>query len=218
MCRFIIRQPEIPDSLGYDLIGALASCHGASATPAFADRNHHKVFDRWAKQSKFGDVRSLLLLGHMYCATRTFKHALYFYTKASQVHSDPLITFCVAIAALHLVMNRKTENCHWQALETFAMLDQYRREREGENSIIPQVWRRQETLYNLARACQMLGLNFLAEKLYRSTLEVSNQFGAGSDASLFDLKHESAYNLANIYWASGANDLAATVIEQYNTI
>lgn len=66
--------------------------------------------------------------------------------------------------------------------------------------------------YNLGRATHQLSLLHLAVPYYRSVLD-----GAGAGGGGAELAREAAHNLALIYSASGAHELAREVLRRHPT-
>jgi general transcription factor 3C polypeptide 3 (transcription factor C subunit 4) len=98
-----------------------------------------------------------------------------------------------------------------------AGLQEYRRQRGNE----------QEAAYNMGRAAQQLGIMHLALDFYQKVLDTPPPDTAtgllgkgkrGRPAASLDLTREAAHNMALIYRASGADELAKEVLRKYFTV
>jgi tetratricopeptide (TPR) repeat protein len=85
-----------------------------------------------------------------------------------------------------------------------------------------------EASYNAARALHALNLTHLAAPLYEQALQEADEDAAaaagesggtaGTAAACGDVAREAAHNLALIYAASGADNLARALLRRYNTV
>ncbi len=111
---------------------------------------------------------------------------------------DPLMNLTLGIVCLTQSTQRTTPNRHLQVLQAFTFLFKYYYVSNESN----------EANYNLGRAFQHINLGYLAVPYYEKVLSNENS----------TRKYEAAYNLSQIYMASGSNLLAEMILHKYCTI
>ncbi|XP_030636502.1 general transcription factor 3C polypeptide 3 [Chanos chanos] len=150
-----------------------------------------------------------LLNGHASLVSGSFKHALGQYIQAFRTHpNDPLHSLCVGLTFFHMASQKFVVKRHPLVLQGFSFLWRYV-ELRGEC---------QESMYNLGRALQQLGLSHLAIHYYKKALDFSPPSLEGIDGDQVDLRREIAYNLALIYQSSGNKEMARSLIYTYCTV
>ncbi|KAI0225422.1 transcription factor TFIIIC subunit tfc4 [Massospora cicadina] len=145
---------------------------GRSKNPAFGSntnyRYFHRMFTRVEQKGASYNFQAacLYLLGHMACSNRNFANSLTFFFKAyTHFPEDPAICLSIAIALLHVALQRITTNRHLQILQSFTYLLHYAKLR-GFN---------QEVRYNFGRAFHRLALFNLAVPHYEAALAFSDR-------------------------------------------
>ncbi|KAI9599573.1 hypothetical protein BDF19DRAFT_419126 [Syncephalis fuscata] len=146
-----------------------------------------------------------MLNASMSMVGKSYRLAIAYFTRAYRLSPfDPIVSLQLGISHLHRAMQRKTENRHAHILRGFAFFANYAQLR-GHT---------QETAYNLGRAFQHIGLNFLAipqyERAIRLSLSITNPIN--------DLQRDAAYNLSLIYMSTGSPGLAQHLLYRYCTI
>eukprot|EP00884_Botryococcus_braunii_P012674 jgi/Botrbrau1/21407/Bobra.0216s0026.1 len=130
---------------------------------------------------------------------------------------QPLVLLCLALAFLGCAMGRRAVDRPATLLYAFSFLEEYSQQRKNS----------QEAEYNMGRAAQQLGLMHLALEFYKRVLNSSpppleqGMVGIGkgqAPARDLDLRREAAHNMALIYRASGADQLAREILRQHLTV
>ncbi|CAN8292814.1 unnamed protein product [Cochlearia groenlandica] len=167
-------------------------------------------------------VPPILIAGHHFTVTSRHQDAAREYLEAYKVMPDsPLINLCVGTALINLALGFRLKNRHECLVQGFAFL--YNNIRVCSNS--------QESLYNVARAYQHVGLVTLAVSYYEKVLAVyekeypmpklpneeDSNVGEERKPVNCDLRKEAAHNLHLIYKHSGAFDLARQVLKDHCT-
>lgn len=115
---------------------------------------------------------------------------------------DPVVNMCIAVGYLLHSTTRAVGDRNSCILKAFAFFSRYAT-RRGHPA---------EAAYNMGRAFHHLELHHLAEEWYeRSLVLAMAEEREGSQPAGSDLRFECAHNLALIYEASGARQLAIRV-------
>ncbi|KPP62700.1 general transcription factor 3C polypeptide 3-like, partial [Scleropages formosus] len=137
-----------------------------------------------------------VLNGHNAFVSGSFKHALGQYVQAFRAHpSEPLYCLCVGLTFFHMASQKFVVKRH-------PLLIQLR----GHC---------QESLYNMGRAMQQLGLAHLAIHYYQKALVSPVPASEGMDDDQVDLRREIAYNLSLIYQSSGNKEMVQHLLRSY---
>ncbi|KAJ7961663.1 General transcription factor 3C polypeptide 3 [Quillaja saponaria] len=183
------------------------------------DTRHYKFV---RMQGKLIDcVPPILISGHQFTMLSHHQDAARKYLEAYKLlPENPLINLCVGTALINLALGFRLQNKHQCIVQGLAFL--YNNLRICENS--------QESLYNLARAFQHVGLVTLAASYYEKVLAThENDYPIpklpnenldvveNRKSGYCDLRREAAYNLHLIYKKSGAIDLARQVLKDHCT-
>jgi general transcription factor 3C polypeptide 3 (transcription factor C subunit 4) len=209
---------------GYRIYGA-AFASGVSATELYHSSQNQKFFLRQVKaidsvvenrqitgaarvtsSSKVDALNPnlLLLYAHIMLTGKSYVPCAHYLARAAPLmDSDPLVLLTHGVLHIHRALQRQTNNRHLQIVQGLSYLFDYRdmRKKNGSNED-------QETLYNLGRAFQMLGLSSFAATYYHKVLEIKDVPG------IFDLRRDAAYNLQLIYTLSGNPALARSIIDE----
>ncbi|KAJ1389654.1 Tetratricopeptide-like helical domain superfamily [Sesbania bispinosa] len=185
------------------------------------DTRHYK-FVR-VMQGKFVDcVPPILISGHQFTIFSHHQDAARKYLEAYKLlPENPLVNLCVGTALINLALGFRLQNKHQCVVQGLAFL--YNNLRICENS--------QESLYNIARAYQHVGLVTLAALYYEKVLAIRERdypipklpnenpdVMENHKPGYCDLRREAAYNLHLIYKKSGALDLARQVLKDHCTL
>uniref|UniRef100_A0A8C9SHK1 General transcription factor IIIC, polypeptide 3 n=1 Tax=Scleropages formosus TaxID=113540 RepID=A0A8C9SHK1_SCLFO len=150
-----------------------------------------------------------VLNGHNAFVSGSFKHALGQYVQAFRAHpSEPLYCLCVGLTFFHMASQKFVVKRHPLLIQGFSFLWRYL-ELRGHC---------QESLYNMGRAMQQLGLAHLAIHYYQKALVSPVFVGAempGMDDDQVDLRREIAYNLSLIYQSSGNKEMVQHLLRSY---
>lgn len=129
---------------------------------------------------------------------------------------NPLICLCVAVQMLYVALSRRVGNRNEMIIQAFAFLDDYRRSRTRNSHGLNVKWCEMEADYNVGRIMHQLGLVHMAADMYRRVLDWKCELGA--DVPMWaDLRRDAAYNLVQIYRASGSIRLANVILEEHLT-
>ncbi|OVA19138.1 Tetratricopeptide repeat-containing domain [Macleaya cordata] len=216
---------------GYDCARSIVQQHPHS----FAAWNcYYKVISRLesrlSKHDKFlrnmrfthtEYVPPMIIYGHQLTMISQHQAAAREYLEAYKLQPDnSLINLCVGTALINLALGFRLQNKHQCVAQGFAFL--FNNFRLCENS--------QEALYNIARACQHVGLVTLAVSYYEKVLAMhekdypipklpneNSSIPETMKSGHCDLRREAAYNLHLIYKKSGALDLARQVLKDHCT-
>lgn len=174
--------------------------------------SHHQRHHRFCLRLllKHPDNHALCVLcGHNAMVSGSFKHALGQYVQAFQAHPDnPLHSLCVGLTFLHISSQKYVAKRHALVVQAFSFLWRYL-ELRGEC---------QESLYNLGRALNQMGLTHLAVHYYQKALTLLPPQLEGIAVDQVDLRREIAFNLALIYQSSGNMELARQLINTHCTV
>lgn len=184
----------------------------------FESTQHLKVIRRMREENE-DSVPPILLHGHQFTLHSHHQDAARTYLEAYKLQPDnALINLCVGTALINLALGFRLHNRHQCVAQGFAFLGNYLR--ICRNS--------QEALYNMARACQHVGLVTLAVAYYEKVLVIEEKDYPIPKLSIedptipeelksgyCDLRREAAHNLHLIYKKSGALDLARQVLRDY---
>ena len=141
-----------------------------------------------------------MFCGHLCVYSQNFRFASQEFMRAHRLRpDDPWPLLCLGASLLSLAMSRTTRDRQLTVLKAFAVLAEYRRKRLDENGENVA-----ETHFNLGRAFHQLSLWKLADREYRTALELSD------DAS--ELRILVAYNLSLIRQRSGLITEAADLV------
>ncbi|XVE89357.1 hypothetical protein DITRI_Ditri19aG0195700 [Diplodiscus trichospermus] len=168
-------------------------------------------------------VPSIVISGHQFTMGSHHQDAAREYLEAYKLlPENPLINLCVGTALINLTLGFRLQNKHQCLAQGLAFL--YNNLRLCESS--------QEALYNIARACQHVGLVSLAVSYYEKVLAMVEKDHSipklpnenwdvseknEKDYGYCDLGREAAFNLHLIYKKSGAMDLARQVLRDHCT-
>lgn len=125
---------------------------------------------------------------------------------------NPMINLSLALGYIHHAIKRQAENRHHLIMQGFAFLFAYYDIR-GASELAPE---RQEANFNIARVYHSLGLTHLGVQYYLECLEIGRHMEhIGADHVIEHFYREAAYALQGIWIASGDNDKARDVTEQW---
>jgi len=146
------------------------------------------------------DYRALCLLNaNDSLITGTYHHSIMEYLNLYQASpDDPYLNFMLGISFAHLASKKDITRRHDTCIQAFAFLSRYE-ELRGRCA---------EVYYNLGRAMQQLGIVFVAMHYYEKVLALDPIAG-------FDLRPEAAYNLSQIYRASGNEKVAREYLRKF---
>lgn len=159
-----------------------------------------------------------LLNGHMSLISSSYQYAVTHYLKAYLQESNVSITLlCTAVAYVNRSMSRSNPNRHGSIMKAFAYFFQYFVEQKYISR-----YGAHEAHYNLARAFHHVSLYQYAVPLYQDVLKdpyppSMRLYGEEKEQYVATLQREAAYNLALIYRASGAHQLARQLLMDYLT-
>ncbi|XP_010930397.1 uncharacterized protein [Elaeis guineensis] len=183
--------------------------------------SRHFKFLHYMLVSRRDCVPALLINGHQFTMISQHQTAAREYLEAYKLQPEnPLVNLCVGTALINLALGFRLKNKHKCVTQGLAFLYNYLR--ICNNS--------QEALYNIARACQHVGLVTLAASYYEKVLTIqqkdcpipklpyeSSSSPQNHKPGYCNLQREAAYNLHLIYKKSGAIDLARQVLKDYCT-
>lgn len=127
------------------------------------------------------DTGLLMLYGHMLLVGKSYRSALNYYTRAYAVDPEsPMVALSIALSYLHTSMQRQSENRHFQALQAFCFLEEYKRLRRKRAEARGGGEARRKELdmeveYNWGRALQHYGLAHLAVRRYERVLMLGDE-------------------------------------------
>uniref|UniRef100_A0A674ARI7 General transcription factor IIIC, polypeptide 3 n=1 Tax=Salmo trutta TaxID=8032 RepID=A0A674ARI7_SALTR len=172
------------------------------------DVRHHRFCLRLMMKNP--DNHALCVLsGHNALVSGSFKHALGQYVQAFRSKPDePLYSLCVGLTFFHMASQKFVVKRHPLILQGFSFLWRYV-ELRGHC---------QESMYNLGRALQQMGLAHLAIHYYHKALSFPPLTLEGIEADQVDLRREIAFNLSIIYQASGNTEMVRHLINTYCTV
>uniref|UniRef100_H2ZEG2 General transcription factor IIIC, polypeptide 3 n=1 Tax=Ciona savignyi TaxID=51511 RepID=H2ZEG2_CIOSA len=154
----------------------------------------------------------VVLNGHNWLASGTYKHALGEYERAHKMDPEnPLYLLLIGVVFFHISCQKYTDHKHSLVVQGLAFFEKYRTARRLD----------QESYYNLGRALHQIGLETFALHYYLRALDsqpvVVSCPGSESKSSNphFDLTCEIGFNLSLIYRKSGNIDLANQTIHKY---
>ncbi|XP_046887097.1 general transcription factor 3C polypeptide 3 isoform X2 [Hypomesus transpacificus] len=172
------------------------------------DLRHHRFCLRLMLKNPDNHALSVLC-GHNALVSGSFKHALGQYVQAFRVRpEDPLYSLCVGLTFFHMAAQRFTAKRHPLVLQGFSFLWRY----------VEQRGHCQESMYNLGRALQQMGLAHLALHYYHLALSLPPPHLEGIEDDQVDLRREIAFNLSLIYQASGNVEMARYLIHTHCTV
>ncbi|XP_052201303.1 uncharacterized protein LOC127807472 [Diospyros lotus] len=190
-----------------------------------------RLENRYSKHNKFlhgirvkhkDSIPPIVISGHQLTMISQHQAAAREYLEAYKLMPDsPLINLCVGSALINLALGFRLHNKHQCLLQGLAFL--YNNLQFCESS--------QEALFNIARACQHVGLITLATAYYEKVLAIrvkdypipklpneNPDVKENLEPGYCDLRREAAFNLHLIYKKSGAFDLARQVLKDYCTL
>uniref|UniRef100_A0A6Q2Y4V8 General transcription factor IIIC, polypeptide 3 n=1 Tax=Esox lucius TaxID=8010 RepID=A0A6Q2Y4V8_ESOLU len=172
------------------------------------DVRHHRFCLRLLLKNP--DNHALCVLsGHNALVSGSFKHALGQYVQAFRVQPDePLYSLCVGLTFFHMAAQKFVVKRHPLLLQGFSFLWRY----------VEQRGHCQESMYNLGRALQQLGLAHLAIHYYQKALSFPPPMLEGIETDQVDLRREIAFNLSIIYQANENTDMVRHLINTYCTV
>ncbi|XP_038839402.1 general transcription factor 3C polypeptide 3-like [Salvelinus namaycush] len=172
------------------------------------DVRHHRFCLRLMMKNP--DNHALCVLsGHNALVSGSFKHALGQYVQAFRAKPDePLYSLCVGLTFFHMASQKFVVKRHPLILQGFSFLWRY----------VEQRGHCQESMYNLGRALQQMGLAHLAIHYYHKALSFPPLTLEGIEADQVDLRREIAFNLSIIYQASGNTEMVRHLINTYCTV
>ena len=123
-----------------------------------------------------------------------------------------MINLSLALGYIHHAIKRQAENRHHLIMQGFAFLFAYYDIRSASESA-PE---RQEASFNIARVYHMLGLTHLGVQYYLECLEIGRHVGhIDADHAIENFSREAAYALQGIWAASGNDDKARDITEEW---
>uniref|UniRef100_A0A8C7HHC7 General transcription factor IIIC, polypeptide 3 n=1 Tax=Oncorhynchus kisutch TaxID=8019 RepID=A0A8C7HHC7_ONCKI len=172
------------------------------------DVRHHRFCLRLMMKNP--DNHALCVLsGHNALVSGSFKHALGQYVQAFRSNPDePLYSLCVGLTFFHMASQKFVVKRHPLILQGFSFLWRY----------VEQRGPCQESMYNLGRALQQMGLAHLAIHYYHKALSFPPLTLEGIADDQVDLRREIAFNLSIIYQASGNTEMVRHLINTYCTV
>ncbi|XP_042173837.1 general transcription factor 3C polypeptide 3 isoform X1 [Oncorhynchus tshawytscha] len=172
------------------------------------DVRHHRFCLRLMMKNP--DNHALCVLsGHNALVSGSFKHALGQYVQAFRSKPDePLYSLCVGLTFFHMASQKFVVKRHPLILQGFSFLWRY----------VEQRGPCQESMYNLGRALQQMGLAHLAIHYYHKALSFPPLTLEGIADDQVDLRREIAFNLSIIYQASGNTEMVRHLINTYCTV
>ncbi|XP_045065563.1 general transcription factor 3C polypeptide 3 [Coregonus clupeaformis] len=172
------------------------------------DVRHHRFCLRLMMKNP--DNHALCVLsGHNALVSGSFKHALGQYIQAFRAKPDePLYSLCVGLTFFHMASQKFVVKRHPLILQGFSFLWRY----------VEQRGHCQESMYNLGRALQQMGLVHLSIHYYHKALSFPPPTLEGIEADQVDLRREIAFNLSIIYQASGNTEMVRHLINTYCTV
>ncbi|XP_064826286.1 general transcription factor 3C polypeptide 3-like [Oncorhynchus masou masou] len=172
------------------------------------DVRHHRFCLRLMMKNP--DNHALCVLsGHNALVSGSFKHALGQYVQAFRSKpDDPLYSLCVGLTFFHMASQKFVVKRHPLILQGFSFLWRY----------VEQRGPCQESMYNLGRALQQMGLAHLAIHYYHKALSFPPLTLEGIADDQVDLRREIAFNLSIIYQASGNTEMVRHLINTYCTV
>lgn len=172
------------------------------------DVRHHRFCLRLMMKNP--DNHALCVLsGHNALVSGSFKHALGQYVQAFRSKPDePLYSLCVGLTFFHMASQKFVVKRHPLILQGFSFLWRY----------VEQRGPCQESMYNLGRALQQMGLAHLAIHYYHKALGFPPLTLEGIADDQVDLRREIAFNLSIIYQASGNTEMVRHLINTYCTV
>jgi general transcription factor 3C polypeptide 3 (transcription factor C subunit 4) len=117
--------------------------------------------------------------------------------------NDAAVLLCIGTAYLGHATSRQVGDRHAAVLKAFAFFQRYAERAPN----------RQEAAYNVARAAHQLALPHLAKAWYERALLLGGGYSGEAGVTF-----EAGHNLACIYEASGALELALRVRAAYCTV
>lgn len=119
------------------------------------------------------DIALLVLYGHILYSGNSFLPALNYLFRAYALDDqNPCVLLSIALCYIHQSLKRQSENRHYQIMQGLSFMEEYRRVREREGSLLQE---RQEMEFNYARVWHTLGLNHLAVEGYRRVLAIGEE-------------------------------------------
>jgi len=180
---------------------ALISTHKFINRVMALEKGKHHVKKIFPLQSMFA---------HGNIATSKFRWALTYYIELLEEEPENAqLHLVVGVCYCHILTQKTCGNKHTYVAQAFALLSKYCQLRNNK----------QESMYNIGRAFQQIGLNHFAVHMYEDALKLPppRVHGAVCEES-FDLKHEIVFNLSLIYRQSGNHKLADYVLFEHNVI
>lgn len=179
-----------------------------------------------------------LLLAHGCLIHQNYESAMVYYLRLlSALPHEPLLSLLVGVTKLQIALKKTNRQRHHSLLAAFAFLFHYADQKKRQAA---QPHAEQEACYNVARACQNVGLFYMARPLYERVLALSaaptntraattaprgdsaaassfagSSSGGPSAGRISSLHAEAAHNLAIIYTQSGSPQLARRLYAQY---
>ncbi|KAL2007860.1 hypothetical protein VTN00DRAFT_7842 [Thermoascus crustaceus] len=152
------------------------------------------------------DVALLVLYGHILYSGNSFYPALNYFFRAYALDSqNPAVLLSIALCYIHQSLKRQSENRHYLIVQGLSFMNEYRRVREKEGSLLQE---KQEMEFNFARVWHTLGLAHLAVEGYHRVLALGEQIQleeAQKQRRLMD-KQEENINNNNIGAGAEADD------------
>jgi general transcription factor 3C polypeptide 3 (transcription factor C subunit 4) len=172
------------------------------------------------------DAALLVVYGHILYSGKSFFPALnYFFRAYALDDQNPGILLSIALSYIHHSLKRQADNRHYLILQGLAFMQEYRRIREREGSLLSE---KQEMEFNFARVWHSLGLLHLAVDGYQRALAIGDEIqaeagrrqAAGEQKQGFveNFSSEAAVALQSIYALSGDLDAAKELTEKYLVI
>ncbi|KAL2408292.1 hypothetical protein ABEF93_000848 [Exophiala dermatitidis] len=170
------------------------------------------------------DVVLLTLYGHILYAGGSFPNALsYFFRARSLDPKNPVTLLSIALAYMHELLKRQSDNRHMFFLQGWAFFEEYAEARrewaKSKGDPETEVLVEREILFNRARSWHMMGMSDLAVRAYAklfssATPTASAQTGKGQTKHA-DYTMEAAYAVQTLYALSGNATMARDISEKY---
>ncbi|KAL8152946.1 hypothetical protein V2J09_010706, partial [Rumex salicifolius] len=168
-------------------------------------------------------VPPMIITGNQFTAISQHQVAAREYLEAYKLMPEnPLVNLCAGTSLINLALGFRLQNRHQCIAQGLAFLYNNLRLCGDDN---------QEALYNIARACQHVGLVSLAASYYEKVLairersypfpevvEKDQKIVQNHKSVNCDLRSEAAFNLHLIYKSSGAIDLARQLLKDHCTL
>lgn len=173
--KFMLRQVKALDySLPHDPTASVSTPLRRTRQSVFGDRaaiSRDELGETVLPEEM--DVALLVLYGHILYSGNSFYPALnYFFRAYALDDENPAVLLSIALCYINHSMKRQSENRHYLIMQGLSFMQEYRRVREKEGTLIQE---RQEMEFNFARVYHSLGLAHLAVEGYKRVLTIGEQ-------------------------------------------